>query len=184
MEAWSAASRVGLAVAFCATFAVVVVLAGRDSRAQSAQSSRPMASPEQPPAAPVHIPLAMPGREEAGATEPAPMADMDAASVAELSRQAMPLDETTAEENEQRGDAIRRLAASPVNTQPLVYALRNDADIRNRILAIDGLRRAALSGSTDRTITIALTEASSSDDEVIASQAHEALADIERARPH
>jgi hypothetical protein len=109
---------------------------------------------------------------------------MDAASVAELSRQAMPLDETTAEENEQRGDAIRRLAASPVNTQPLVYALRNDADSRNRILAIDGLRRAALSGSTDRTITIALTEASSSDDEVIASQAHEALADIERAPPH
>jgi hypothetical protein len=97
----------------------------------------------------------------------------------------MPVDETTAEENEQRGDAIRRLSAAPGadTAQPLIYALLNDVDIRNRILAIDGLRRAALAGNPDPRINDALVDASRSSDEVIASQARQALAEIERPLP-
>jgi hypothetical protein len=182
MEDWSTSSKVGLTAACCAVFATVLLVAGRKVPAASpAQAHLPAALEASPvPAFPQHE--ARPA--EAALENPAPSASapaLDDASVAELERQAMPMEETTAEENEQRGDVLRRLRASenPAAVPALVYALRNDVDIRNRILAIDGLRRAALAENRDRAIVDALAEASRSGDEVIASQASQALAEIE-----
>jgi len=189
MEAWSTSSKVGLGIASCAVFAIVALLAGRDTRAQP-ESRVQLAVGATRHAESVATSMAPATASEAASeveelSSPALPPAEDLAAVAELSRQVTPLDETTAEENEQRGDAIRRLGSSqaPGNAQPLIHALRNDVDIRNRILAIDGLRRAALAGNPDRGIYDALVEASRSDDEVIASQARQALAEIERARP-
>jgi hypothetical protein len=126
------------------------------------------------------LPLSTP--EEPAAPDPPPSSDTP--DVADLSRQVMPAEETTAEQDEQRGVAIRRLSATTAagNVQPLIYALRNDVDVRNRILAINGLLRAALAGNPDRAIQNALIEASTSRDDVIASQARQAQAELERAR--
>ena len=195
MEAWSTPSKVGLAIAFCAMFAVVLMLAGRDTQAQPPPPNLP--GGVRSVAAPGVSPPAREGlsrqrtREDSPVSETdeppadAPPPEADLAVVTDLSGQVMPLEESTAEENEQRGDAIRQLGSStnPQAVPALVYALRNDVDIRNRILAIDGLRRAALAGNSDRAITDVLLEGSRSGDEVIASQAGQALAEIERARP-
>jgi len=188
MEAWSTPSKVGLGIAFCAVFAAVVLLAGRDSQLQPAHMVPPAgdSGPFAKSGAQLTAPVGLPGertRDEPSTPASAPAEDL--AVVADLSMQVMPVDETTAEENEQRGDAIRRLSAAPAadTAQPLIYALRNDVDIRNRILDIDGLRRAALAGNPDRGINDALVDASRSSDEVIASQARQALAEIERALP-
>lgn len=188
MEAWSTPSKVGLGIAFCAVFAAVVLLAGRDSRPQPAHLVPPGGDTGSiaKSGAQLAAPVGLPGdRTRDEPSPPASAAAEDPAVVADLSMQVMPVDETTAEENEQRGDAIRRLSAAPAadTAQPLIYALRNDVDIRNRILAIDGLRRAALAGNPDRAINDALVDASRSSDEVIASQARQALAEIERGRP-
>jgi hypothetical protein len=187
MGAWSTPSKVGLGIAFCAVFATVALLAGRDSQLQPAHlaPSGGDSGSIAKPAAQLAAPMELPGdrtHDEPSPPASAPAADL---AVADLSMQVMPVDETTAEENEQRGDVIRRLSAAPApdTAQPLIYALRNDVDIRNRILAIDGLRRAALAGNPDRGINDALVDASRSSDEVIASQARQALAEIERARP-
>lgn len=187
--AWSTQQRIWLALGFGAVFVAVVLLAGRESRADSETSAgetRAAGPQDSTPVmpAPVSQPVSKP-EDEAKPKSASGLPPPDAVEIADLSRQVMPLDETTAEENEQRGDAIRRLASSPAadTTQPLVYALRNDVDVRNRILAIDGLRRAALAGNPDRSIGDALVEASRSSDEVIASQARQALAEIERHRP-
>jgi hypothetical protein len=198
MDSWSTASKVGLAIAACAMFAAVFVLDGRETRsplasvppadiaADAAPGSTPrrigMAAAKQP-----DVPSPGSMNVESPAREPSPDAGAEVQpelpDVGALSRQVMPVDETTAEENEQRGDAIRQLGSNPSadSTSALIYALRNDVDVRNRILAIDGLRRAALAGSTDRAIPDALVDASRSGDEVIASQASQALAEIERA---
>jgi hypothetical protein len=186
---WSTGQRTLLALAFGAMFVTVVLLAGREPRANAetpAGDPRPSEPVTSTPLTPAPASQAATRSQEdrarmAVAELPAP----SAVEVADLSRQVMPVDETTAEENEQRGDAIRRLSAAPAadTAQPLIYALRNDVDIRNRILAIDGLRRAALAGNSDRGIDDALVDASRSSDEVIASQARQALAEIEHARP-
>lgn len=184
---WSTGQRTLLALAFAAMFVTVVLLAGREPRANAEtaasdpRATEPLASTPLTPA-PASQPAANSEKDRARAPVPQLPAP-SAAEVADLSRQVMPLDETTAEENEQRGDAIRRLSAAPAadTTQPLIYALRNDVDIRNRILAIDGLRRAAIAGNSNRGIVDALVEASRSSDEVIASQANQALSEIERA---
>lgn len=190
MEAWTRASKVGLGVAFCAVFAAVMWLASDEhTRAQAlapkqaGESARFMTDPGARPAiGDEPSPLPMPTHEEPSTRDPPPAADM--AAVTDLSRQVMPVDETTAEEDEQRGDAIRRLSSYTAagSAQPLIYALRNDTDIRNRILAINGLLRAAHAGSPDRDIDEALIEASRSGDDVIASQARLALAELQRAR--
>ncbi len=186
---WSTGQRTLLALAFGTVFVTVVLLAGREPRANAETSagdprpSEPVASAPLTPA-PASQPVANAQNDPARKAAPELPAP-SAVEIADLSRQVMPMDETTAEENEQRGDAIRRLSAAPAAdaAQPLIYALRNDVDIRNRILAIDGLRRAALAGNPERGINDALVDASRSSDEVIASQARQALAEIERARP-
>jgi len=190
MKHWSSAQRALLAVATLATFTAVLVLAERDGPIGASDTTLSTASP------PVIAIPSPPGPETArsqeaasGArvaeTEPAALPSStpeSPAQVAELTRQAMPVDETTAEENEQRGDALRRLGQSgnADAVSGLVYALRNDVDVRNRILAVDGLRRAALAGNADRTITDALADAARSDDEVIAAQARAALDELGR----
>jgi hypothetical protein len=181
MQGWSTGSKVGLAIAFCAVFATVVLLASRGTRAQPQARVQVIvdATPYAKSAAPSSPPAVVAVADDPSPPASAPVEDLPAD--ADLSRQVMPLDETTAEQNEQRGDAIRRLGSSPTvdTAQPLIYVLRNDVDIRNRILAIDGLRRAALAGEPDRGINDALLEATRSSDEVIASQAGQALAEID-----
>lgn len=187
---WSTTSKVWLAVAVCAVFSGVLLLAGVESRPRpsSGVARDEVALAESPPRsseAPLAMSPAVPSREAARlVSESAAEFSPETAPVVELSRQVMPLDETTAEENEQRGDVIRQLGTStnPEAVAPLAYAMRNDSDIRNRILAINGLLRAGLAGNPDRAIVDTLAEASRSDDEVIASQARQALAEIERAR--
>jgi hypothetical protein len=159
---WSARSKVGLAIAFCAVFAGVLMQAGREPRANpdapagyapgAEPATRSALSP--PPAAQPAFGSNHDLHEDAVPGPP----EYHAEELVESAEQVMPSDETTAEENEQRGDAIRRLSAAPAANaaQPLIYALRNDVDIRNRILAIDGLRRAALAGNPDRGIVDAL----------------------------
>lgn len=192
METWGTASKVGLGIASCAVFAGVVVTAGREDVPARARLPTAIESAPLPPAAANSSRAETAGAMRlppptAGVVEPADEMppQLQGADIADLSRQAMPIEETTAEENEQRGDAIRRLGASAsanVEAIPaLVYALRNDVDIRNRILAIDGLRRAALAGNPDRGITDALIEASRSGDEIIAAQAAQALIELQRA---
>ena len=185
---WSARSKVGLAIAFCAVFAGVLMQAGREPRgnddapAGNVPGAAPAAmTPLSPPAA--GQPSSGSNRDTHEAAVPAPP-EYHPEDLVESAQQVMPTDETTAEENEQRGDAIRRLSTAPAANaaQSLIYALRNDVDIRNRILAIDGLRRAALAGDPHRGIDDALLEASRSGDEVIASQASQALAEIESSR--
>lgn len=80
------------------------------------------------------------------------------------------------EEREARGDAIREVGklSGPQVTEALIAALRNDSDIRNRILAVEGLRRAAAAGDEGGRIREALREASTSANEVIAGHAREA----------
>lgn len=80
------------------------------------------------------------------------------------------------EEREARGNAIREVGnlSAPQATQALISALRNDSDLRNRILAVEGLRRAAVAGDEDGAIHEALREASTSANEVIAEHAREA----------
>jgi hypothetical protein len=185
---WSGRSKVGLATAFCAVFAGVLIQAGREPRGNDGApaGNAPGAAPTtltslSPPAA--AQPASGSNRDTREAAVPAPP-EYHPEDLVESAQQVMPTDETTAEENEQRGDAIRRLSTAPAvdAAQPLIYALRNDVDIRNRILAIDGLRRAALAGNPDHGIADALAEASRSGDEVIASQANQALAEIESSR--
>lgn len=98
-------------------------------------------------------------------------------TIARLSEQVMPQGETTSEDAEKRGDAIRRLATLPgsQSVQALVHAIRNDADPRNRILAVEALKRSAsVDGDPNRIIRDALREASSSNDEIVAAQARAA----------
>jgi hypothetical protein len=196
MQAWTPAAKVGLGIAACAVFAAVMLLAGRDdTRAQQPPPSRlgESAGSIADPAARLavrddgseiraRVPSLSSTPDERPEPDSPPTSDIP--DVADLSRQVMTVAETTAEEDEQRGDAIRRLSsvAGASNVQPLIYALRNDVDIRNRILAINGLRRAALAGNPDRAISDALLEASRSGDDVIASQARQALAELERAQ--
>jgi hypothetical protein len=101
-------------------------------------------------------------------------------TIARLSEEVMPREETTSEEAEKRGDAIRQLATlpGPQAVQALVHAIRNDVDPRNRILAVEALRKAASGGDTDWVIRDALREASTSSDEVIAAQARAAYDDL------
>lgn len=190
MEPWSTSSKVWLGIGSCVVFAAVVLLSGRDTRAQQGSPSIIGALPDTTPPSriePADVSAAAGTTQEPHAEEEAPTAEIPAppmvVDVAGLSDQAMPREETTAEEDEQRGDVIRRLGASadPLAVPSVIHALRNDVDIRNRILAIDGLRRAALAGNTDRAITDALADAARSADEVIASQASQALAEIDRA---
>jgi hypothetical protein len=194
MGAWSTTSKVSLAVAVSAVFAGVVMVAGGESRAQPSHEvvSREAASRVSQAQAQAQTndsagivearPSLPPDSETLEIPTIATEAPPDTTPVAELSRLVMPLDETTAEENEQRGDAIRQLGASthPESVPALVYALRNDIDVRNRILAINALLRAGLAGNTDPAIADALAEASRSDDEVVASQAQQALTALDR----
>ncbi|HKU89006.1 MAG TPA: HEAT repeat domain-containing protein [Steroidobacteraceae bacterium] len=192
MGAWSTTSKVSLAVAVSAVFAGVVMVAGGESRAQPSHEvvSREAASRVSQAQAQTNDsagivearPSLPPDSETLEIPTIATEAPPDTTPVAELSRLVMPLDETTAEENEQRGDAIRQLGASthPESVPALVYALRNDIDVRNRILAINALLRAGLAGNTDPAIADALAEASRSDDEVVASQAQQALTALDR----
>lgn len=101
-------------------------------------------------------------------------------TIARLSEQVMPREETTAEEAEERGNAIRQLATlpGPQAAQALVHAIRNDVDPRNRILAVEALRRAGANGDTGWAIRDALREASSSSDEVVAAQARAAYDEL------
>jgi hypothetical protein len=192
MGAWSTTSKVSLAVAVSAVFAGVVMVAGGESRAQPSHEvvSREAASRVSQAQAQTNDsagivearPSLPPDSETLEIPTIATEAPPDTTPVAELSRLVMPLDETTAEENEQRGDAIRQLGASthPESVPALVYALRNDIDVRNRILAINALLHAGLAGNTDPAIADALAEASRSDDEVVASQAQQALTALDR----
>jgi hypothetical protein len=93
--------------------------------------------------------------------------------ISQLRDQVMPQGESTAEDAEDRGNAIRQLATLPgsLAAQALIHVVRNEEDPRNRILAIEGLRRAGAAGDADGMIRDALSEASSSSDEVIAAQA-------------
>jgi hypothetical protein len=101
-------------------------------------------------------------------------------TIARLSQQVMPREETTAEEAEERGNAIRQLAAlpGPQAAQALVHAIRNDVDPRNRILAVEALRRAGANGDASWAIRDALREAASSSDEVVAAQARAAYDEL------
>lgn len=196
MEGWSTASKLGLGIAPAGMFVTVILLAGRhDTQVQQPRRHPPGESAESVAGAgarlavrndwpEAHMREPAPGSAPVEPTAPDPPPASDTPDVADLARQVMPFDETTAEEDEKRGDAIRRLSASTAagNVQPLIYALRNDLDVRNRILAINGLLRAALAGNPDRGIENALIEASTARDDVIASQAHQALGELERAR--
>jgi hypothetical protein len=95
-------------------------------------------------------------------------------AVAQVTRE-LSSEETTAEEDEQRGNAIRELgkAPGPQAVQTLAYALRSDSDPRNRILAIEALRRAAAAGDDDGAIRNALRQAAASEDETVANHARE-----------
>jgi hypothetical protein len=195
MESWTTTSKLVLGITCCAVFAAVSLLAGRDSPTKRLSADAPreratsIAGPSSRPGL-ADRPFATRERKPSSFAVPRtpstsdPPEASDERDIAELSRQVMPVDETTAEENEQRGDAIRRLSSSLAmdSTQPLIYALRNDVDIRNRILAINGLRRAALAGNPDPGIEDALVEASRCSDDVIASQARQAVSDIEGVR--
>jgi hypothetical protein len=101
-------------------------------------------------------------------------------TIARLSEQVMPREETTAEEAEERGNAIRQLATlpGPQAAQALVHAIRNDVDPRNRILAVEALRRAGANGDASWAIRDALREASTSSDEVVAAQARAAYDEL------
>jgi hypothetical protein len=185
--------RLGWLGACAAVFISVIMLSTRQLPAPQSGAAEMLApastpDPERPAAAvPAPARLADVGpvahREEPSnaAASPAVPAQAD---VAEWVRQAMPVEETTAEENESRGDAIRKLGASPSPDaiSALAYALRNDADVRNRILAVNSLRRSALAGNGDSAIVSALREASNAADSTVASVARDALSEIERAR--
>jgi hypothetical protein len=101
-------------------------------------------------------------------------------TIARLSELVMPREETTAEEAEERGNAIRQLAAlpGPQAAQALVHAIRNDVDPRNRILAVESLRRAGASGDAGWAIRDALRETAASSDEVVAAQARAAYDEL------
>lgn len=101
-------------------------------------------------------------------------------TVARLSEEVMPREETTAEHAERRGDAIRQLGTlpGPQAAEALIHATRNDVDPRNRILAIEALRRAGAAGDANWVIRDALRDASTSSDEVIAAQARAAYDEL------
>jgi hypothetical protein len=190
MSVWNRWQATGLVIASVVTFAGVLMFAGHDP--QSLASTTPATTVPGAANTVANLPQlsAEKSRQPSHAAEasnPVPkvkpqISRESPAQVAELTRQVAPFDETTAEENEQRGDAIRRLGASDNGeaVPGLVYALRNDVDVRNRILAIDGLRRAALAGNTDSRITDALGDVARADDELLAAQARAALGEISR----
>lgn len=88
---------------------------------------------------------------------------------------------TAAEEGEERGDAIRRLARFPgaETVRALIQSLQQDADVRNRLIAIESLRTCAERfGDADWVIRNALGIAAHAPDEVVAAQARGAYQEI------
>jgi len=121
--------------------------------------------------------------QDAAAQQPTPRREPTAEesqTIARLSEAVRPQGETTSEDAEKRGDAIRQLATlpGPQAAQALVHAARNDDDPRNRILAVEALRRAGAGGDANWVIRDALREASSSTDEIIAAQARAAYDEL------
>jgi hypothetical protein len=93
---------------------------------------------------------------------------------------AVPTEEASMEVREKRGNEIREIANlhGPQATQALVSALRNDSDIRNRLLAVEALHRAGVDGDADWQIRNVLHDVSLSQDEVVAPHARDAYDDL------
>jgi hypothetical protein len=87
----------------------------------------------------------------------------------------------TSEEGEERGDAIRRLARipDPQAVLALTQALRTDTDVRNRLLAVESLRRSAEEFADPQwVIRDALRSAADDPDEIISTQARSSYDEI------
>ena len=175
------------AVLFVAAFAAVIAFANRghsaDTDAESgsddvvsvptvdpgvaANPSRSEKPAAESPAAPAASVVA-PRHNEPSAEQLKAIADLKQQVVASTP-------DDTMEEREGRGDAIRQVSnlSGPLAVEALIAALR-DPDRRNRILAVEGLRRAAAAGDKNVAIRDALGEASTSSDEIIAEHAREA----------
>jgi hypothetical protein len=180
LPAWSPFARIALAASCVIVFGAVWFLAGGDARlagpAASNTSTFASVAPARGSAAGVS-PIRSP------ATSTRAQASTETTESAPDAAGASNSNEAAAAEIEQRRDAIRNLATigGPGAVAGLANALRSDDDVRNRIYAIDALRRAALAGNADRSITDVLREASTSENVVVAAHARNALEEIERA---
>ena len=102
-----------------------IVIAGDGDAPAAASAQRAFPKHDQPPPPPANAP---PAEQPALAREPTAE---QLQTIARLSEQVMPPGETTSEDAEKRGDAIRQLATlpGPQAAQALVHAVRNDVDL-------------------------------------------------------
>jgi hypothetical protein len=163
--------KVALAVGCITVFAAVWMTAGENPHTAAPAAKSSLAPPHAPPVSP-----------ESPSTAVASPPTESSAAQAEPESEASPNLEAVAEQGEQRRDALRKLGAGPDAIPELVDAVRNDTDVRTRILAIQALRRAALGGNQDRAITDVLREASLGDDTVVVAHARSVLDQIQQVR--
>jgi hypothetical protein len=95
-------------------------------------------------------------------------------------------DALDAEEGEDRGVAIRKLesATTPQAVAALVQVLRNDPDVRNRLLAVNALSSLARSGYDTVSIRAELEAAARESDPNVASHAEEAYTELTSGEEH
>jgi hypothetical protein len=180
----SSRQRLIPAILFAAAFAAVVAFANRGDDPEERPAERVATAPAVPAAT-----ASSPAATQVVSSEviPAPRRKEPTAeqlqAIDDLKQQVTAsTPDAPMEEREERGNAIREVSAvsGPQAIQGLIAALRVDSDRRNRILAIEGLRRAAAAGDPGGAIRDALREASTSGDEVIAEHAREAYDAIAR----
>jgi hypothetical protein len=182
------------AVLFVDAFAAVIAFANRDHFPDTDAEPSGNAVVSAPTAAPGVAASPAPSLEKPAAQLPASPAATAAPrhnepsaeqlqAIEDLKQQVVAsTPDAPMEEREERGDAIREVSnlSGPQAVQALIAALRGDSDRRNRILAVEGLRRAAAAGDKDGAIREALREASTSSDEIIAEHAREVYSALAR----